>query len=1030
VTISNCVGTSLIVHRFQWAALHLAHLLSLDRPSDIARALQSLPRGLEKTYGEIFERITSPDNSLRDIAIRTFHWLLAQDGIAYVDELLVVACQDLDSDEIKPVDIDPETVLKACQNLVVQEDPYNQFYLNYRSVSPTMALQPPPPPPGPRLHGQLSRPLFRFAHLSVQEYCEKIQWTQQVAQSFAAKTCLLFLLLQPEDQVPPRPPEFPPRPPEFSPIPPPFLRSRPSLSPSPAILRRFADSSWIYHIQRCRNPGVTGQDERLTALATRFLGFPNETSHAFDRWLARFPGRSQITGFPLWSIKRNQKLVDNTFPPFPHHLPPEYRGARFNEPLRSFDFHGQSSLVVCFFGLDNIFSPMEDTIIIPALVSDTHWHMSNTTSILSHFSTLRMLRMILEPLVKTNATRANDALWNVVYSIKNHPLGRIYAWSFQDYFSLCMRVAELVHLLHAHDCVEMCGVITTYLLYPQIPRLLPSYPDDEALQAISKVISLGANLSDPLQAALRTHRWHDVRWLLERGARPDIDALARILAYSTDRYTASLYPFPPTNVYKTLIDRGADVNAYIYSQGGVGTPIIAASILGDSTLAQLLVDAGAEVEVIPWAPVGMPPIKYVSPEEHRLQLEILTYIRLNNRERVGFGTALIEASARGHAEICRLVVKHGAGVHVHAVMEPDIGRFGTPLIAACAFNRHGICRILLGCGVDVTTISWRVSKSLGQPLITNALITAASCGGLEICRLLLCQGADVNVIIPADNLARLRSQGSALIAAASYGHKDVCQLLLDHGAKVDEIALDVKYPTALIAAASKNRWKVCQLLLDCGADVNLLIPNIPYCNALVAACRLRKLRSIEVLVARGAELNMGPSTGVYAKQLLAACMGFDARRAKVIELISSRAALPSLETNRVNEEALKITRGRLKAASSLIDIIDMKNKRDFSQVQDELQRKISALTDRQLIDFFVENDLQALLEVIYDPLLITKNLRRITQQALRRIAPRIFFLDRKRLKELFEKFPLFAADLALTYTEELGTGKLVSSKSN
>jgi hypothetical protein len=360
-------------------------------------------------------------------------------------------------------------------------------------------------------------------------------------------------------------------------------------------------------------------------------------------------------------------------------------------------------------------------------------------------------------------------------------------------------------------------------------------------------------------------------------------------------------------------------------------------------------------------------------------------------------------------------------------MESGIGRFGTPLIAACAFNRHGICRILLGCGVDVETISWRVPKSLGQPLITNALLTAASCGGLEICRLLLCQGADVNVIIPADNSALFRSQGSALIAAASYGHKDVCQLLLDHGAKVDEIALDAKYPTALIAAASRNRWKVCQLLLDCGADVNLLIPNVPYCNALIAACRLRKLRSIEVLVARGAELNMGPSTGVYAKQLLAACMGFDARRAKVIELISSRTALPSLETNRVNEDALNITRGRLKAASSLISI-DMKNKRDFSQVQDELQRKISFLTDDQLIGFFKENDLRTLLEVIYDPLLITKKSRRITQQALKRIALRMFLLNRKMLEELFEKFPLFAADLALAYTEELATGKLVSSK--
>jgi hypothetical protein len=176
-----------------------------------------------------------------------------------------------------------------------------------------------------------------------------------------------------------------------------------------------------------------------------------------------------------------------------------------------------------------------------------------------------------------------------------------------------MSVAELVHLLHVRDCVEMCGVITTYFLYPHIPGLLSSYPVDEALQAVSKVISLGADLSNSLRAALGKLRWRDAEWLLERGARPDIDALAKILGGSINWYTAGLYPFPWTNVYKILIDQGVDVNAYKCNKGGFGTPIIAASILGDSTLAQLLVDAGAEVEAIPWAPIVTPPIRYVLP---------------------------------------------------------------------------------------------------------------------------------------------------------------------------------------------------------------------------------------------------------------------------------------------------------------------------------------------------------------------------------------------------------------------------------
>jgi ankyrin repeat protein len=1008
------VGASLIVHRFQWAALHLAHLLSLDRPSDIARALQSLPRGLEKTYGEIFERITSPDNSLRDIAIRTFHWLLAQDGIAYVDELLVVACQDLDSDEIKPVDIDPDTVLKACQNLVVQEEQYNLFNVNDRSRSPTLVSRVtqrhgrPPWSPSP-----FTRPQFRFAHLSVQEYCETIQWTQQVAQSFAAKTCLLFLLQQ-EDAFPP-----------------PF-------SHSPETLRRFADSSWIYHAQRCWNPGVTGQDERLTAFATRFLGFPNETSEFFERWLSRCRYSESAFGYrPIfWSMQRKQKLVGVEFPGRETPPPslwdsspgtPTVPGPLRQElALKPFYFHSQSSLVVCFFGLDHIFfTPTMDSVKIPTLLSDTTWYLAETTSILSHFSTLRMLRMILEPLAKTDAEQANIFLWSLIRSIENHPLKKLYTENFLDFFSLCIGVAEIVHLLHIPDCVEMCGEIATCLLYPPIPGIRMSiYPRDQALQVVSKIISFGANIHHPLRAALRRCRWQDVVWLIDRGARPDIDALAMILECTT----FPGYRFPPTEVCKLLVNHGVDVEAYIHSGDWVGTPIIAASVNGDSVLAQLLVVAGADVDAMPWKLIGPLPMKRVSSEEDKLGFSSIYQSKLRRLSvllklgRPEFGTALIEASARGHTEICRLLVKHSKDVH--KVLESGIGRFGTPLIAACAFNRLEICRILLECDVDATTISWRVPWTLAissraKPLITNALIAAASSGGLEICRLLLARGVDVNIIIPPDETNPFRSQGAALIAAAENGHIRVCQLLLDHGANVDVIASGANYPTALIAAASRDSGKVCQLLLDHGADINLFVPNISYCNALVVACRWRKLQAIRLLIARGANVNVDPATGNYGKELLAACMGFDTARSEVVKLISLPAAWQSLEEDKVHEEALQTSRERLEAASSLIGKIHLSNKENFSQVQKELKRKILLLTDDQLVGFFNADKLQNLVELIYDPLLLTKELRCITLETLKRVAPRLFLRNREKLKELFDNVPLFATYMALACFDEL-----------
>ena len=61
------------------------------------------------------------EEGLRNISLRTFSWLLAQDGTSDVEQLVVVVCQDPDSEEFSPIDIDLEVVLKACRNLIVEE---------------------------------------------------------------------------------------------------------------------------------------------------------------------------------------------------------------------------------------------------------------------------------------------------------------------------------------------------------------------------------------------------------------------------------------------------------------------------------------------------------------------------------------------------------------------------------------------------------------------------------------------------------------------------------------------------------------------------------------------------------------------------------------------------------------------------------------------------------------------------------------------------------------------------------------------
>lgn len=90
----------------------------------------------------------------------------------------------------------------------------------------------------------------------------------------------------------------------------------------------------------------------------------------------------------------------------------------------------------------------------------------------------------------------------------------------------------------------------------------------------------------------------------------------------------------------------------------------------------------------------------------------------------------------------------------------------------------------------------------------TALYIASQNGDLDVCRLLLTHGADVN----AKNGS---SQWTSLHIAANFGHLNICTLLLDHGADIDaKITSDW---TPLHIAVHSNELDVCLSLMDRGA---------------------------------------------------------------------------------------------------------------------------------------------------------------------------------------------------------------------
>lgn len=90
----------------------------------------------------------------------------------------------------------------------------------------------------------------------------------------------------------------------------------------------------------------------------------------------------------------------------------------------------------------------------------------------------------------------------------------------------------------------------------------------------------------------------------------------------------------------------------------------------------------------------------------------------------------------------------------------------------------------------------------------TALMRAARYGYLEIVKVLIKAGADVNA---------KSSRGSALIFAAKYGHIEIINMLIKAGADVN--VKDVYGETALMKAAKSSNAETVNVLLNAGAKV-------------------------------------------------------------------------------------------------------------------------------------------------------------------------------------------------------------------
>lgn len=154
---------------------------------------------------------------------------------------------------------------------------------------------------------------------------------------------------------------------------------------------------------------------------------------------------------------------------------------------------------------------------------------------------------------------------------------------------------------------------------------------------------------------------------------------------------------------------------------------------------------------------------------------LLTYaIEANNIQRIQYllsldvpiGTALIDATTHNRLDIACLLITNGANLDIHIKYETD---------------------------------------DTGD----TALIRASRCGHIEMVRLLIEKGADVNMADQFDE--------TALMTACEYHHNEIVRYLLDAGADIHHEGYDGN--TALKMAIKHDYKDIVRILVEKGATV-------------------------------------------------------------------------------------------------------------------------------------------------------------------------------------------------------------------
>lgn len=242
------------------------------------------------------------------------------------------------------------------------------------------------------------------------------------------------------------------------------------------------------------------------------------------------------------------------------------------------------------------------------------------------------------------------------------------------------------------------------------------------------------------------------------------------------------------------------------ADGRGNTPLMLAAGFGTLDAMRILMESGAPINAT--NSTGTTALMWGAHDLAKVRLLVAKGAEINAKTKQGRTALMVAAMAPDSLSLVRFLLDHGADPNI---ITPPFSAVGE----AISVKATATAKLLL----EKTP-----PELLKSPLGGMLLISAAQAGDLEITKLLLSRGVDVNSVTPPVLVPPVKNGDiqigllTSLILAVSYADPALVEALLEAGANPN--ARDVRGMTPLMFAIATDRPnpKTVQLLLSRGAD--------------------------------------------------------------------------------------------------------------------------------------------------------------------------------------------------------------------